>query len=87
MAFTDYGSESLVELIRIHKENLDSSSGDIGGSIVRPVRFAAVANLMWAAWAASTKLMREECHFFLLRGGRGFRPLRNGLGAVAPLGG
>lgn len=46
MAFTDYGSESLVELIRIHMENLDSSSGDIGGSIVRPVRFAAVAKLM-----------------------------------------
>lgn len=36
MAFTDYGSENLVELIRIHKENLNSSSGDIGGSIVRP---------------------------------------------------
>lgn len=36
MAFTDYGSENLAELIRIHKENLNSSSGDIGGSIVRP---------------------------------------------------
>ncbi|MDF0498410.1 hypothetical protein [Bradyrhizobium yuanmingense] len=35
MAFTDYGSENLVELIRI-KDNLNSSSGDIGGSIVRP---------------------------------------------------
>ncbi|WP_198399959.1 hypothetical protein [Bradyrhizobium yuanmingense] len=36
MAFTDYVSENLVELIRIHKDNLNSSSGDIGGSIVRP---------------------------------------------------
>ncbi|UWU67900.1 hypothetical protein [Bradyrhizobium sp. NC92] len=46
MAFTDYGSENLVELIRIHKDNLNSSSGDIGGSIVRPGEFAAVAKLM-----------------------------------------
>ncbi|MGY4592820.1 hypothetical protein ACVWXL_000566 [Bradyrhizobium sp. GM22.5] len=35
MAFTDYGSENLVEHIRIHKDNLNSSIGDIGGSIVR----------------------------------------------------
>lgn len=34
MAFTDYGSENLVELIRIHKENLNSSSGDIGGYLL-----------------------------------------------------
>ncbi|MCK1624067.1 hypothetical protein IVA98_12790 [Bradyrhizobium sp. 160] len=46
MAFTDYGSEKLVELIRIHKDNLNSSSGDIGGSIVRPGELAAVAKLM-----------------------------------------
>ncbi|MCK1616543.1 hypothetical protein IVA96_07750 [Bradyrhizobium sp. 159] len=47
MAFTDYGSENLVELIRVHKENPNSSSGEIGGSTVRPpVRFAAVAKLM-----------------------------------------
>ncbi|MGY3146388.1 hypothetical protein ACVWYQ_003387 [Bradyrhizobium sp. USDA 3397] len=36
MAFTDYGSENLVELIRIHKNNLNSSSGNIGRSVVRP---------------------------------------------------
>lgn len=36
MAFTDYGSENLVELIRIHKQDLNSSSGEIGGSTVRP---------------------------------------------------
>ncbi|MCK1494794.1 hypothetical protein IVB14_31400 [Bradyrhizobium sp. 180] len=36
MAFTDYGSENLVELIRIHKDNLNSSSGDIGGSMSAP---------------------------------------------------
>lgn len=40
-------ARTLVELIRIHKESLNSSSGEIGGSTVRPPgRFAAVAKLM-----------------------------------------
>lgn len=36
MAFTGYGSENLVELIGIHKESLNSSSGEIDGATVRP---------------------------------------------------
>ncbi|WP_376701263.1 hypothetical protein [Bradyrhizobium australiense] len=35
MAFTDFGIENLMELIRIHKENPNSSNGEIGGSTVR----------------------------------------------------
>lgn len=34
-AITDYGSGNLVQLIRIHNENLNSSSGEIGASTVR----------------------------------------------------
>lgn len=57
------------------------------GPLSAPGKVCGSCEFDVSGFGTSTKLVGEECYFFLLRGRRGFRPLRNGLGAVAPLGG